>query len=538
MKVVKPSKLGVLTRGFEHNRQFYMGVSVLGFIPLGDAPTLLPEAALWPFCGERLGAEGALDVGIPKARGEYLINGSAYAQNGVPTQHVDVRARVGNLVKLLRVTGERVWLSNSRHSDPIPFTDMRLSWANAFGGPEYAKNPLGKGVGETELHGQKVQLLPNIEDPRAPIGSVRDRPEPVGFGPIDLSWPQRQRLAGTHDQHWLENLFPGFARDIDWSFFNIAAPDQHCADFWQGGEAYEFVNLHPSTQVLAGVLPRWHARVFVRRTAAVGPGVTARAKLERAAAERAAKQANPPAIGQLPQLPMPPEIHDHELEEVPLRLQTLWFFPDAMRAVLIWQGSLRVITDDCTDITHVLLGADDLEQLRPREHFAEQLRARLHPELGPMLALDDAPLLPAKLGPSAPLVAEGMPVREGLLEQNLHAKRLKEFERARAVVASYGLDPDEHGPPMPEPPAPPPKPEELAAITAKQIEEAKLLEAKTRADMAARQAKLEAELEPDEQAALEAGRAQLQAADRRLVDDHLLGHRLAGVDLLEDNAEQ
>jgi uncharacterized protein YjbI with pentapeptide repeats len=492
VKVIKPSKLGVLTRGFEHNRQFYMGVSVLAFIPLGEAPSMLAEAAMWPFTGERLGPAGALDVGIPKTRGEYLIDGFAFAPNKTPAPFVDVRATIGGTSKLARATGERIWLSARDCSEPAPFTTMKLSWANAFGGAEYTKNPLGKGHGLADFHGQQVQMLPNIENPRAPIGSSRDKPEPVGFGPIDLSWPQRQRLVGTHDQHWLDNLFPGFARDIDWSFFSIASPDQQLDGFWQGGENYEFVNMHPSQAVVRGQLPRWHARVFVRRTSVVGPGVAARGKIEKAAIERVT---GPLPIGELPKIPTGPRIEDHELEEVPLRLQTLWFFPDAARAVLIWQGSLRVVTDDCTDITHLLLGADELDSPRPVAHFGDQLRARLHPELGPMAGLDDTPLLPAQTNHGPPLIAEGMPAREGLLEVNLHAKRLRAFEEGRAVVASFGLDPDEHGPKMPEPPAPPPKPEEVAALTAKMIEDAKKQEIEVRADMAARRAKLEVELD-------------------------------------------
>ena len=492
MKVLKPSKLGVLTRGFEHNRQFYMGVSVLAFIPLGEAPSMLAEAAMWPFTGERLGAAGALDVGIPKSHGEYLVDGFAFAPNATPAPFVDVRAQVGGLVKLARATGERIWLSARDCSQPAPFTTMKLSWANAFGGADYGMNPLGKGSGLAEFHGQQVQLLPNIENPRSPVTSNRDKPKPVGFGMVDLSWPQRQRFAGTHDQYWLDNLFPGFARDLDWSFFNIAPGDQWLEGFWQGGENYEFVNMHATQAVLRGQLPRWHARVFVRRTQIVGPGVAARGKIEKAAIE---KVTGPLPIGELPKMPAGPLIEDRDLEEVPLRLQTLWFFPDAARAVLIWQGSLRVITDDCSDITHLLVGADHLDGLRPIGHFGDQLRSRLHPELGPMAALDDTPLLPTQTNLGPPLAAEGMPAREGLLEANLYAKQMRAFEEGRAVVASFGLDPDEHGPKMPDPPKPPPKPEEVAALTAKALEDAKKQELEARADMAARRAKIEAEID-------------------------------------------
>ena len=226
MKVFKPSKLSVLTRCFGHQRRYYMGVSVLGFVPLAAAPALLPEPSLWAFAGKRLGKDGALDVGMPKSRAEFLIHGSAYAPGGVPTASVAVGARVGSLVKRLSVIGDRYWISARHASDAQPFTELPLTWQNAFGGPDFARNPVGKGQAEVEIHGARVVPLPNVERPEGMVASSRDRPEPGGFMPIDISWPQRASLAGTYDQHWLDNLFPGLARNVDWGIFNIAPQDQ------------------------------------------------------------------------------------------------------------------------------------------------------------------------------------------------------------------------------------------------------------------------------------------------------------------------
>ena len=49
---------------------------------------------------------------------------------------------------------------------------------------------------------------------------------PAAYGPVDQMWPARARLAGTHDDSWLKQDFPGFARDIDWHFFNWRRRDQ------------------------------------------------------------------------------------------------------------------------------------------------------------------------------------------------------------------------------------------------------------------------------------------------------------------------
>ncbi|NJL50238.1 MAG: DUF2169 domain-containing protein [Blastochloris sp.] len=156
---------------------------------------------------------------------------------------------------------------------------MPLSWHNAYGGP--SSRPSTRQGPRAQQHARPASsAAAQHRGPARLIESSRDQPLPAGFGPIDLSWPQRQRFVGTHDQHWLDNLFPGFARDIDWSFFSIASPDQQAPGFWSGGESYELVNLHPSVAIMRGQLPRWHARVFVRRTQVHGPGVIARAKIE------------------------------------------------------------------------------------------------------------------------------------------------------------------------------------------------------------------------------------------------------------------
>jgi hypothetical protein len=152
------------------------------------------------------------------------------------------------------------------------------------------------------IQGERIQPLPNVEVPHQLVGSPNDRPAPAGFGPLDISWPQRNELAGTHDQYWLENLFPGFARDIDWGIHNIAATDQQREGFWAGGERYQFDNLHPSKAILAGELPQFRARVFVSRSHRAG-----QPRLSYAETKAALRVA--PA----------------QIEEVPLALQTLWF---------------------------------------------------------------------------------------------------------------------------------------------------------------------------------------------------------------------
>ncbi|KIG17320.1 hypothetical protein DB30_03377 [Enhygromyxa salina] len=468
MKVFKPGQLGILTRCFEHGRRFYMGVSALSFIQLGRTDSMLHEVAMWKFVAERLGAEGALDAAIPKSRGEFLVNGSAFAPGGQPVPAIAVRAAVGSLQKDLAVYGDRYWTGRSA-TQPRPFTQMPLDWAHAFGGQDYAKNPHGKGVSEVEIEGVQIVPLPNIEAPREPISAPGDRPDPAGFGPLDISWPQRNALAGTYDQHWLENLFPGFARDVDWEIHNIACPDQRRDGFWEGGERYRFDNLHPS-KVVEGELPRFRARVFVSRSHQVG-------------------QPRPPIPETKAKVKVAPEV----IDEIPLALQTLWFFPDAEFAVLIWSGSTIIAEEQGEDILHLMAAAEHQGRPRELEHYRQAMAARLDPDNGPIASLRDEELLPQDLGPAPSPLDEDVELAKfgNFAAQNLHRRQVQVANDARAIVAGHGLDPDIHGP-LEVPPLPPAPSIQEAAAT---LEKAKAEAAVTKAELEAKAAKAQADID-------------------------------------------
>ncbi len=446
MKVIKPGKLGVLSRCFEHERRFFMGVSALAFVPMSDEHTLASEIAMWSFVGKRLGKEAVLDAAIPKAKAEFIVSGSAFTPGGHPQQHCAVRARVGECEKILYVFGDRYWRSSTA-STPEPFTQMPLDWAHAYGGPSYPRNPLGKGHDEVEFEGVKVQFLPNVESPEQLVESPRRPVEPAGFMPMDISWPQRASLAGTYDQAWLETLFPGYSADIDWEIFNVAAPDQRSERPFRAGDRYEFENLHPERPLISGELPDFVARAFITRK------------------------------------PTGPE----QLTEIGLSLHTLWAFPDAEQMILVFGGSTQVSEEDGSDVSALVLAAERGGQRKPVEHYAAVLAERLDPEKGALAALRDSELVPSDLpGLDEPEFAEDseLGATEGLLQANLFRKAQKEFEASRALVASFGLDPDIHGPPPPTPPAPPPSPDELPGIIEK-------LQAEAEASRVTEQARME-----------------------------------------------
>lgn len=477
MKVIKPGKLSILSRCYEQERRFYMGFSVIAFVPLGvesAGPILLPEVDLWKFAPKHVPG-GSLDVGVPKARAEYLVIGKAYTPGGAPQPTLTVRARVGGAKKSLEVFGERRWRELGA-SKPRPFTEMPLDWAHAFGGPKFARNPLGKGHAEVVEDGVATRPLPNLESAAERIGSPGDEPEPAVYGPIDISWPQRTALAGTYDQEWLEELFPGFARDMDPGFHNIAPRDQQRDGAWTGTEAYRFEHMHPRRPILGGVLPCIRARVFISRSHRFG-------------------QPRPSYIANKALVRRPPPA----LDEVPLALQTLWFFPDQERAVLIWHGHTEVAEEDGADVLHLLACAEHQHQAKPPAHYAAALAARLDPAWGGLNALQEGELLPEDLSPmpdEGPDEDQQLSAVEGLTQKNLHRRMTAETQKARDIVASHGLDPDIHGPSMPAKLKPPPPLHQLPEIIARIEAEAKAKQAELEAIYAVKLA--EAERDVDE----------------------------------------
>jgi len=83
---------------------------------------------------------------------------------------------------------------------------MPVSYANAFGGKEHASNPIGKGIDSITGDDGEFTPLPNIEFKNKLVGSTSDRPYPAAFSRLDISWPERIKLAGTYDQKHIARI--------------------------------------------------------------------------------------------------------------------------------------------------------------------------------------------------------------------------------------------------------------------------------------------------------------------------------------------
>jgi uncharacterized protein YjbI with pentapeptide repeats len=436
MKTVKPQRLGVLCKTFESGGASYFVVSVLVFFSFEPGSPLLPEVELWQLAAAEL-PQAIVDLGMPKPRGEVLVTGSAFPVGGPGgAQAVSApRVTIGAVDKTLYVAGDRAW-KDGVASDPVPFAEMPLTYERAFGGPGYAMNPTGKGaapVGSAEIH-----PLPNIEDPAHLVRSPDDRPRPAGFGPYELTWPQRLSKAGTYDEAWQKERYPGFPADMDWALWNAAPEDQWIAGYFRGDEAFTLEQMHPSRARIEGRLPGVLARAFITQST---PG------------------------GEV-------------FREIPTRLDTVRLFPRAERGILIFHGTVEVAEDDAADVIHLVLGCEALGEPKPVDHYRRVLARRLDRKRAHVAALQDGDLLPADKALASNDAAErAVFATEGLIQKRTRRRLEREREEARQRMIALGLEPDL--PPLP-PEDPPPGAGDPASV------EQALVEAEYAEEVAAR----------------------------------------------------
>jgi uncharacterized protein YjbI with pentapeptide repeats len=268
-----------------------------------------------------------------------------------------VRLAVGPVDKRLRVVGERgwryAWPGLHHVSEPVPFSTMPIDWQRAYGGPDHPANPAG--CGYTGVFGAaRTGCMPNIEFAAAPVTGHTTRLAPAGFGPIGQEWAPRKGKLGTYDARWLAAEAPGFARDINWTAFNLAPEDQWLPGHFEGGEAYRLEGMHPAQDVIEGRLPQFKARAFL---------------LESGAPAEAAR-------------------------EVPLALDTVWFIPALELGVMAFHGQIEIADSDGLGIEAVMGGYERIGEPRPDAHYHEVLRLRADARQAAQHVFNEAQLAP------------------------------------------------------------------------------------------------------------------------------------------------
>ena len=258
-----------------------------------------------------------------KPRADLLLVGHCHAPGGKPVPACAATVTFGAVKKTVAVIGNRTWkerLVGATPSDPEPFVSLPLRYENSYGGRRFKRNPIGKGQERAESGDRP---LPNIEDPRAPIGAPADKPDPVGFGPLGMLWAERWDKVGTYRGKWFPERWPCFPDDFDWSHFNAAPADQQVEGFLKGDEALGFENLHPRQSAYRTRLPGLVARCFLTEPAAAGGGRPV-------------------------------------LREVPMKADTLWVDMDRELAVLVWRGVAEVASAKADTTAQLFVAAEPL----------------------------------------------------------------------------------------------------------------------------------------------------------------------------------
>ncbi len=285
-------------------------------------PTDSTKLDLWELASAHMGKGAVLDEGYPKAAGEFLAYGACYAnQTNSNRQPVSARITVGPLSKQLAVFGDRTFNTMGSISAPLPFSRMALTPENAFGGPDFADNPHGKGFLNqgTDQSAQSGPSLPNVENPAKLISSSSDRPLPAGFWALVPDSPRRMRHLGTFDEAWKRTRWPHFPMDTDAAYFQAAPEDQRLNGYFVGDERIEIQNMHPQAAVTQTNLPGQRLRVLIARNGSTG-----------------------------------------DIEEYKAHIDTVWLFVDALAGFQLFRSVIPTKDADGEDITHLYLALESL----------------------------------------------------------------------------------------------------------------------------------------------------------------------------------
>ncbi|MFP4428566.1 MAG: DUF2169 domain-containing protein [Desulfovermiculus sp.] len=342
MKIFKERRHALINRPVDIGGVNYLSLGLMLYFDLTAPEELHTEQELWQELTPVLG-QTSLDQGWPKPRGEVICWGSCHAPRGQTVSAAQVRLKVGPVDKRVNVFGDRFWITGPSGLPSMTraesFTAMPVDWAHAFGGPEVKENPLGKGMVKVKLqNGQKAIPLPNIEGEQL-IGATSDRPAPAGFAPFDLMWPQRAKKNGTYDQKWLKERWPALPEDMNYEFFCLAPEDQFLPEHFSGQEDILIQGMHPDMPVITSRLPRRRIRAFITRR----------------------DMEHPEALDQA------------SFEEVTLKPETLWLFPDILRGVLLFRGLVRCVDDEYSDLARLLTADEDPNHPpKPLEHYRDE----------------------------------------------------------------------------------------------------------------------------------------------------------------------
>ncbi|WP_414446353.1 DUF2169 domain-containing protein [Citrobacter europaeus] len=212
------------------------------------APVQLPVNTGAVLQGNGITMSYDTDAGPIKAATDIVLNGHAYSPDGKMVSVLPVGLKVGNVTRLARVYGERIWDGN-QYSQSAPFSRMPLSYDKMSRGgffPFCASyyNPNGIPVDDPPETG--ISALPHFE-----FCSDEDLP---GFGAQPRYWPGRSQFAGTYDEYWQSHRAPLLPDDLDEHYWQCAPSPLYAGGRLKGGEVVCLGNLTPPGYIASGLL--------------------------------------------------------------------------------------------------------------------------------------------------------------------------------------------------------------------------------------------------------------------------------------------
>jgi hypothetical protein len=202
--------------------------------PAAEPMPILPDPLAMPF-GELHG-----EFFFRKQGADVCVLGTVRRKS--PVKRASVQLQVGALRHELNVSGDRVWRATGERqrplapSAPLPFTEMPLSYARAFGGAAdyeghaaaWPDNPGGLGYYLT-VEQAREKPLPNIEAASAPpVERWDDRPRVAGWAPYPMHWGLRASTAVQVDPKTMS------VKHVSPAIFNHAHPDLVVAEVAPG----------------------------------------------------------------------------------------------------------------------------------------------------------------------------------------------------------------------------------------------------------------------------------------------------------------
>ena len=259
----------------------------------------------------------ASDFADYKPRTDLLLMGDCHPPGGRPARSCTTTFSVDGWARSLLVLGDRVLQRGGIASVPEPFTQMPITWENAFGGPGCAANPVGRGYGPQ----QAGTRLPNVGMLTTELRPPEQTRLAASYAPISPFWASRwSKIGRDYGAAYQETRAPFYSSDFDWTHFNAAPLEQQREERLRGDEWIGLQNLHPEHQTFRAQLPAVRVRAIVH-------------------------------------------MRDGSFGEVAMQLDTLLARPGALEVVLTWRGLAPVQEEDLSDVLSLVVASEPMESV-------------------------------------------------------------------------------------------------------------------------------------------------------------------------------